>query len=236
MVRHLNHSLVRGFNMKKFLLAAVLLGAATGFAQAADPIMDPPVIEAPAFDWTGFYLGINGGVASGSSPFNFPFYPSGVTVPLSGWNLSVVAGGAWQSGMFVLGAEGEIGWTNVGGATPCPNPAFTCAISSNWIGDVELQAGLAVDSALFYLHGGLAALNTTGTTAPFVPGTATAVATGYVVGAGLKIAVTENVSLTGEYSYYNVSATFPAGQLDPASAVNINPSFHRFTVGANLHF
>jgi outer membrane immunogenic protein len=137
--------------------------------------------------------------------------------------------------MFVLGLEGEVGWTSLNGATPCPNPAFTCAISANWLADFELQAGIAFDTALLYIHGGVAALNTTATTAPFVPGTATQVATGYVVGAGAKFAVTENVSIVGEYSFYNVSANVPGGPLDP-TPVTINPVFHKFTIGANLHF
>lgn len=220
----------------RILLAAALAVMSTG-AFAADPplIVDPDIDVDPVHDWNGFYVGVNGGYSTGIANFDFPAVPSGVDVPIAGWNLGVVAGGAWQSDMFVLGVEGEIGWTNLNGATPCPNPAFTCAVSANWLADLELQAGVAVDSLLLYVHAGVAALNTTATTAPFVPGTATQVATGWVAGVGAKVAVSEDVTLVGEYSYYNVSMTVPAGPLDPTSPV-INPTFHKVTVGANWHF
>ena len=52
--------------MKKFLLAALLAGVATGALAADLPTHKAPPAPAPAmsprtFTWTGFYVGVNGG-------------------------------------------------------------------------------------------------------------------------------------------------------------------------------
>ena len=56
--------------MKKFLLGTVglvALGIAAGPASAADlaarPVYTKAPMMAPAYDWSGFYIGINGGWA-----------------------------------------------------------------------------------------------------------------------------------------------------------------------------
>ncbi len=54
--------------MKKLLLGTIGLVALSGSAMAADlaarPYKAPPVIVAPIYDWTGFYIGANGGWGS----------------------------------------------------------------------------------------------------------------------------------------------------------------------------
>src|SRR4051812_37512066 len=48
--------------MKKFLLSTVALAGLTAGAVAADlPMRAAPVAVAPAFTWTGFYIGVNVG-------------------------------------------------------------------------------------------------------------------------------------------------------------------------------
>ena len=51
--------------MKKLLLGMVGLVALSGSAVAADmaarPYKAAPVVVAPIYDWTGFYIGANGG-------------------------------------------------------------------------------------------------------------------------------------------------------------------------------
>jgi len=51
--------------MKKLLLGTICLVALSGSAMAADmaarPYKAPPVVVAPIYDWTGFYIGANGG-------------------------------------------------------------------------------------------------------------------------------------------------------------------------------
>jgi outer membrane immunogenic protein len=50
--------------MKKFLLATVdlvALGMATPASAARPYTKAPPPVVAPIYDWTGFYIGANGG-------------------------------------------------------------------------------------------------------------------------------------------------------------------------------
>ena len=51
--------------MKNLLLGTIGLVALSGSAMAADlparPYKAPPVVVAPIYDWTGFYIGANGG-------------------------------------------------------------------------------------------------------------------------------------------------------------------------------
>ena len=51
--------------MKKLLLGTIGLVALSGSAMAADlaarPYKAPPLVVAPIYDWTGFYIGANGG-------------------------------------------------------------------------------------------------------------------------------------------------------------------------------
>jgi outer membrane immunogenic protein len=54
--------------MKKLLLGTIGLVALSGSAMAADlparPYKAPPPVIATVYDWTGFYIGANGGWAS----------------------------------------------------------------------------------------------------------------------------------------------------------------------------
>src|SRR5262249_61444283 len=60
-------------DMKRVLLGGVVLALAAPSATAADLPRAQPVVKAPvvvpltAYDWTGFYVGINGGGAWGRS-------------------------------------------------------------------------------------------------------------------------------------------------------------------------
>jgi outer membrane immunogenic protein len=58
--------------MKRILIAAALALAAGGSALAADiPMPGPPPAYIPAvpfYNWTGFYIGVNGGGAFGKRP------------------------------------------------------------------------------------------------------------------------------------------------------------------------
>ena len=54
--------------MKKLLLGTIALVALSGSAMAADmaarPYKAAPVVVAPIYDWSGFYIGANGGWGS----------------------------------------------------------------------------------------------------------------------------------------------------------------------------
>ena len=59
--------------MKKLLLSAIALAALTGSAMAADMAVKaaPPPMVVPVYNWTGFYIGANGGWGQSHNCWDF---------------------------------------------------------------------------------------------------------------------------------------------------------------------
>src|SRR5476649_1625717 len=105
--------------MKKFLLGAVGL-VALGFAApasaadlAARPYTKAPAMIAAVYDWSGFYIGANGGWGSSRKCWEFtPFGADGCHDATGG-----VAGGQigyrLQSSSWVFGVEAQGDWANL---------------------------------------------------------------------------------------------------------------------------
>jgi outer membrane immunogenic protein len=86
------------------LLASVLVGA--GSAGAADLAVKAPVYKAPPVylsDWSGFYLGVNGGYGWGKTTFDAPFGFADASP--KGGLVGGHAGYNWQYGSIVTGLE-----------------------------------------------------------------------------------------------------------------------------------
>jgi outer membrane immunogenic protein len=174
--------------MKKFLLAvasvgSVILGPAS--VQAADlaaQYTKAPMM-APAYNWTGFYVGGNVGGQWGSADpttstvFDPPGYFAASSVPAinavgaQGVNSSSVTGGLtagynWQVNHAVLGLEGDINYFGVKGSAtgsavyPCCAPTgFTVSsqVSADWLATIRGRIGfLAAPTWLLYATGGAA--------------------------------------------------------------------------------
>ena len=150
--------------MKKFLLGTIGAVAIAAPAVAADlparPYAPPPVFAA-IYDWTGFYIGGNGGWASsrncwGIVPVAGAVIPDGC-LSRSGGILGGQIGYRWQSGQFVFGLEGQGDWANLNGShVSVFNPAFTTGVNVNGLGLFTGQIGYAWNAALLYLKGGAA--------------------------------------------------------------------------------
>ena len=88
--------------MKRFLLASAGVLAMVGLANAADlprPMYTkaPPMV-APYYNWTGFYVGINGGGGWGNSAWD-----TTGGFDTSGGLVGGTIGYNWQMGTWVLG-------------------------------------------------------------------------------------------------------------------------------------
>src|SRR5215212_4359121 len=116
--------------MKKLLLATVALVAlgATVPALAADLAARPytkapPPVMAPIYDWTGFYIGANGGWGSSHKCWDLVddgFGPINASAEGCHNATGGVAGGQigyrWQAGTFVFGIEGQGDWADLRGS------------------------------------------------------------------------------------------------------------------------
>ena len=99
--------------MKKFLLATVSMVALAGVARGADmpamPVKGPIYSPVPATDWSGLYLGVQGGVVRRDTSLIFPGFDT-IDGSKTGGTGGAVLGYSWQQGSFVYGLEGDWNW------------------------------------------------------------------------------------------------------------------------------
>lgn len=218
--------------IQNIILALSTCVAAPSYA--ADLIIEAPaIIESDAYDWSGFYAGVVGGYGAGPTlAGSTNLYPMGALV-------GATAGYNHQIDGFVLGAEGELLWSGVGGTAICANPTYSCAGNLTWLSSVRGRAGLAIDSLLLYATLGLAAGGVTATTNPAPPsstGSFSGTAYGWTAGAGAEVAVTETISVKAEYAYYNLTTQAPINTIANLGASDINGQLHTVKVGINFAF
>ena len=206
---------------------------AGGTAGAADlqPRYQPvprAAIYSPIYNWTGFYLGINGGGGWGRSQWD------GVgRFDVSGGLIGGTIGYNWQFGQAVVGIEGDIGWSGISGSTTVLCPAG-CETRNHWLATVRGRVGYSFDRFLPYLTAGLAFGDINATTPGFPGGSITTA--GWTVGGGLEFGVLPNVSVKAEYLYVDLS-NFNCG-FNCGLAANGNVSFYAnvFRAGLNVRF
>ena len=216
--------------MKKILLsttAALALLTTSLVAQAADlpqrmPAAAPAVVMPYVYDWTGFYIGANGGYGSNRACWgNF----NGVGVAegcnsKSGGLFGGQGGYRSQFGQFVFGVEAQGDWANLRASVPSvfvPGGVSSAKVTS--VGLFTGQIGYAANAALFYLKGGAALANNN-----FLVQNAAGVGLYYAtshklgatVGVGFEYGLTPNWSVGIEYDRLllgssNNSFSVPAG-------------------------
>jgi len=170
--------------MKKLILGTVALSAAglVNAASAADMPLKAPAVAPVVYNWTGCYVGVNGGfkwarfnesVDTPASSINIP----GIgVVPLASGHVDLdhqtassgAAGGQigcrWEnSEHWVFGVEGDFDWTNVRASViDAAPPAFGLAPGDTfdnrmrWEGSGRIILGHSFGQWLFYGTGGIA--------------------------------------------------------------------------------
>jgi outer membrane immunogenic protein len=188
----------------------------------------PPPAIAPAYNWSGFYLGINGGGGWGHSNWD----TSSDRIGLSGGLVGGTAGYNWQLGSAVLGVEGDIDWANLKGtnaSTLCP---AGCSTSDTWLSTVRGRAGYAFGGVLPYVTGGLAMGDVRATTLGFAGASNTSA--GWTAGGGIEFALPGNWSAKAEYLYVDL------GKFNCGTACNglptDNVSMHDNIVRAGVNY
>jgi outer membrane immunogenic protein len=216
--------------MKKLTL---VLAAATALVSAptlaADlgrmPVRAPVAAPAPFYNWSGFYLGVQGGGAFGDLDWAYATgLPGGSSAPLlggttanhttSGGLLGGTIGFNWQAGTWVFGLEGDYAWANITGTTACPNPAFNCQSRLDSFGTARGRIGWSWGPGMIYGTGGAAfgdqnirTVNIAGLAIP-PSGTprngSSEFAVGWTAGAGIEFAFAPNWSAKVEALYFDL--------------------------------
>jgi outer membrane immunogenic protein len=232
--------------MKKQAIAVLILAAMGTSASAADlpaAVYTKAPVVAPIYNWTGFYVGANGGYGWGNTSEYGVVSGNGVSFGTSGGFAGGQAGYNWQVGSWVLGVEADGDWANIAATAPCSNPAFSCYSNTDALASFLGRVGWAVGPALFYGTGGLGYANThysqLAAGAPF-PGTTGVFNTdrwGYAVGVGLEYGFTPNWSARIEYLHYGFdSVNSPLGTLGLLQPVALGLRIDTIEIGINYRW
>jgi outer membrane immunogenic protein len=191
---------------QSMVVGVLALAGSIGAASAADlsrpapyPTKAPPPYIAPFYNWTGFYIGVNGGGAWGTSSWS--------TLPSSFNTSGGLAGGTigynWQFGQFVYGLEGDADWSDIRGNTGVVGcGVFNCQTKNDFLSTVRGRVGFAADRFMPYVTGGLA-IGDIRTSGPGFVGVNQTNA-GWTVGGGLEFALPANWTAKVEYLYVDL--------------------------------
>ena len=214
-------------------LAAFAFVATSFSAQAADiprPVYKGVRPVVAYYNWTGFYVGVNGGYGIGKSDWSA--VPAASNKP-KGYLVGGTVGYNYQAGSFVYGLEGDFDYADVKDSVTCA-PGITCETQNRWLATFRGRVGYAFDRWLPYITGGGAYGNVRATiSAPIAGVTASASSSelGWTAGAGLEYAFLSNWSAKIEYLYVDLGS-FNTG---PAPITN-NVSFKENIVRAGLNY
>ena len=219
--------------LRLIALATAMLGS-IGVAQSADlPARTPAPIPPPvvaAYNWSGFYIGANGGYGW-----------AGVTaealgVSVDGGDLKgPFAGGQigynFQSGMFVFGVEVDGQWASIKESYNAFGLTFTDKI--DYFFTARGRFGIAANNILFYgtggyAHGGLKSSVSNGVATISISGDRG----GWTAGGGAEVGF-GNFSAKLEYLYLQ---TFDKDEAVFGVPVTWNVHVHTVKLGLNYRF
>ncbi len=199
-------------------LSALLIAAPLARASAADmPLKAPPLPPpAPIYNWTGLYLGIEGGGGWGhAEDTDVTGFNSG-RFNASGGLLGGTVGYNWQFNQFVLGLEGDASWADLKGSTTgtvaaigtCGGAPPNCNSELQALGTIRGRVGVAWNNVLPYVTGGLAVGSLHGsegtTLTAGAVGSGTTTVTGWTIGAGIEARIWGAWSAKAEYLHVDL--------------------------------
>lgn len=241
---------LKEFQMKKLLLGTIgiLALVAPGFAadlpQRPLPAPAPAVVMPYMYDWTGFYIGADGGYGQNWACWgNFAGFNVEGCNSKAGGLVGGQAGYRWQFGQFVFGAEIEGDWANMRASLPSmfvPGGIDLSNVTS--VGLLTGQLGYAANNVLFYLKGGGALANNY-SLIQNAAGTgiynASSHRLGAAVGVGIEYGITNNWTVGLEYDYLmmgNANNSFSCNAGCAAVANSISQNIEMVTVRVNYKF
>jgi opacity protein-like surface antigen len=183
-----------------------------------------PIYKAPpapaAYNWNGFYIGAYLGADWGHTKWDF-----GDGTSIDPHFAGLLSGGEigynYQVGKWVLGVQGDIGWTNARGAQPCQTDFFhNCENSSNWLSTATARVGYAYwDRLLTYVKAGAAIAQDRAEVVCDTGSRPAVVAldgcpsqsdsktrAGWTIGWGTEFGLTQHVSVKAETMYFDLGS------------------------------
>jgi outer membrane immunogenic protein len=229
--------------MNRLLASAAALAAfaAVGTANAADlPMKAPPMVAAaPSWNWTGTYVGIEGGWGWGRT---IQTDVAGVTT--GSFNQSGGFGGGTsgiqiQYGAWVFGAESDYSWSGIKGTVATPLcVGGSCFTNLKSFGTSRSRVGYAWDRWMIYATGGVAygRVNAGQDSCPAggIDGfCGTHWQLGWTAGAGIEAWIAPGWSAKLEYLYVDLGNNY---SYTPAIPVYVKEQVSLIRAGINYHF
>ncbi len=220
-------------NKLRLLVGIAALGFATSASAADMAVKAPPPAPLPAiYNWSGFYVGINGGWGNSRNCLDFmlvagPF--DGECSNRSGGLVGGQIGYRWQSNQFVFGLEAQGDWADLSNTrVSIFDPTISTRVKTDAIGLFTAQLGWAWNAALLYVKGGAAVtgnrLEVFDTFTGINLASADTTRWGGTLGVGFEYGFAPNWSIGVEYNHLwmgNADATFTNG-IDPRLAVIVS--------------
>jgi iron complex outermembrane receptor protein len=221
----------------------------------------PPVSWADttlaAANWTGVYLGVNGGFTFGGSDWTDSVTGTSSDIfNTSGFVFGGTAGANYQAGPWVFGVEGDGDWADSNGFGTFTTTSTSslcaggCLTKNSWLATVRGRAGYAFDRFLVYATGGAAFGNIQANFSTHPVTTSTEA--GWAAGGGLEYALGSGWSAKAEYLYVdlgngscttncaiqttNPHATGDESPLGPPTIPNVAIKFNESIVRAGINY
>src|SRR5215472_15752066 len=162
-----------------------------------------------AVNWTGIYLGVNGGFTFGGSDWTDSVTGASSNVfNTSGFVFGGTLGANYQAGPWVFGVEADGDWADSSGFGTFTTTNTTslcaggCLTNNSWLATARGRAGYAFDRFLVYGTGGAAIANVRANFSND-PVSSTTKA-GWTTGGGVEVAFAPHWSAKAEYLFVNL--------------------------------
>jgi outer membrane immunogenic protein len=236
--------------MKKTILlltASVIALGAAGSAFAADlparTYTKAPPIAMAAYDWSGFYIGLNGGGGWSHTNWTLGNGLSEGSTNANGGTVGGQVGYRWQTGPVVFGVEAQGNWADLSGDNTSQLFADRNHTKIDAFGLFTGQIGYTFNNVLLYAKGGAAVVDDKydvyGIPSNLLLATASETRWGGTVGVGFEYGFAPNWSAGLEYDHIFLGTntnnlTTPVGALFNAESISQNVDL--FTARINYRF
>jgi outer membrane immunogenic protein len=233
---------------------AAFAGAASGADLPPRMYTKAPAMVAPVYDWSGVYIGLNGGGALSHECWTLTNDNGNAIVPNRDEGCHNATGGLvggqigyrWQTSNWVFGVEAQGDWASLTGSNPSAVLTRIPVTNQTQIDAIGLftgQVGYAWNNVLLYVKGGAAVTDNkyTGffTATGFQVYNTSEARWGGAVGTGLEFGFAPNWSVAIEYDHLfmgNPNVAWAATNLAVSRNDNISQDVDTGTVRLNYRF
>jgi outer membrane immunogenic protein len=195
-----------------------------------------PAIEAPAYNWTGFYVG--GALGAGAVVHDIKLFDDEANLNgLGGEGVfgELSAGYDYDFGSWVLGAVVDARYSGIESTLDLGSGGASASIDAkaDYGFDILARAGVKMtESTLAYVIGGYSWQNFEIEGSDGIGSLVEWDSSGFSVGGGLEAAVTDKVTVGIEYRY----SQYDGEDFDSGGLLELEPSFHTTRVGVKYKF